>query len=324
MPSAVERWEVRGNNYRSPSSMGESDFNCLSVYMKEVQQLPLLTAEEEYELGKRIAHGDVTAKRLLTEANLRLVISIARKYIGLGLSFQDLIQEGNLGLMEAVEKFDYRKGCRFGTYATWWIRQSIMRSIANQGRTIRLPVHIIEVFNRFTKLSIKYLQEYGIPPDMDEISRILFPVSPEKIRRKLSRALKKKISINDPRVKMKIKEAEEKSLKKLQSILAVAQGPASLESYLGDDETCLKDIIPVAAREEPPITESEIKRVFLKLNPRERKILALRFGLLDGDNHTLEEISGKFGISKERIRQKEEDALNKLRSLMRRQEWLAA
>jgi len=310
----------KGDVKRTPGA----DSSCLSLYLREVQKIPLLTAAEERELAKRIRSGDPEAKVKLIESNLRLVFSIARRYVGIGLSYQDLLQEGNLGLMEAVDKFDYRRGCRFGTYATWWIRQSIIRGVANQARLIRLPVHIIEVFNHFTKLSLKYLQENGVPPDMEEVSRMIFPVSPEKVRRKLSRAYKTLLEPDDPRVLEKTEEEQKNALKKLEAILAVAQEPSSLETPFGEEEICLKDVLPGKPEESVPLTTGEINRLFENLTGRERAILALRFGLLDGAPRTLEEISGFFGVSKERVRQKEDDALRKLRCQVRRLAWMAA
>jgi len=318
-----------GKNRRKPGKgkddthvLREGDLTSLNAYFREVCKIDLLTADEEKDLARKIAKNDDNARRKLIEANLRLVISIAKKFIGLGLPLQDLIQEGNLGLMEAVEKFDPDRGCRFATYATWWIRQAIIRGIANQGRTIRLPVHIEEVFQKFVQICVKETQRDGSPPSLKEISEQLFPVCREKVRRKVSRSLKKSVNIDSTIVKEKVKELEEEALRRLRSILTVAQEPVSLEAPLGDEEVCVGDLIPSEKQEEPPVLSTELRELFQNLTERERKIITLRFGLIDGNQHTLQEISREFGISKERIRQKEEDALKKLRSVMVKEQWL--
>lgn len=299
-----------------------ANFSSLTAYLHEVYTIPLLTPEEEREIAVRVAEGDEEARVELIEANLRLVISIAKKFVGLGMAFQDLIQEGNMGLMEAVNKFDYRRGCRFATYATWWIRQSIMRAIANQGRTIRLPVHICEILQKYTQMSARYTQATGKPVPLEEVSKELFPVYPEKVRKKLSRSLKQEIAWDDPRLKEKIAEQEAASLRRLKSILAVALEPVSLDNPLGEEETTLGDLIAADPEEHPPILSDEMARLLEQLTERERRILIMRFGLADGVARTLQEISDEFGISKERIRQKEEDALRKLRAVMDRDDWL--
>ena len=314
---------------RRPSSKKSStevlsflDINSLSAYLQEVYKIPLLSADEERELAIRIKQGEGLARYALIEANLRLVISIAKKFLGLGLTFQDLIQEGNIGLMEAVEKFDHLRGCRFATYATWWIRQSIIRSIANQGRTIRLPVHIAEAFQKFIHLQVRYLQEHGRQAGVDVASKVLFPVDTEKVHRKLCKSLKADVPFEDPRVRAKIVEMEQASELRLKEILAVAQEPISLETPLGEEDTCVGDLVAAQAAPEAPVMRVEMARLLQNLNERERKILAFRFGLIDGNIRTLQEISDEFGISKERIRQKEEDALRKLRTVMIREDWL--
>jgi RNA polymerase primary sigma factor len=298
------------------------DINSLTAYLQEVYKIPLLTADEERDLAIRIKRGEGAARRALIEANLRLVISIAKKFLGLGLTFQDLIQEGNIGLMEAVEKFDHNRGCRFATYATWWIRQSIIRSIANQGRTIRLPVHIAEAFQKFIQLQVKYLQEHGRQAGLDIASKVLFPVDQEKVHRKLCKSLKLELCFEDPRVQAKIEEMEQASVNRLKEILAVAQEPVSLETPLGEEDTCIGDLVAAQATPDAPVMRVEMARLLGHLNERERKILAFRFGLIDGNIRTLQEISDEFGISKERIRQKEEDALRKLRTVMTKEDWL--
>lgn len=298
------------------------DLNSLTAYLQEVYKISLLCAEEERDLAIAIKRGEMSARRALIEANLRLVISIAKKFLGLGLTFQDLIQEGNIGLMEAVEKFDHLRGCRFATYATWWIRQSIIRSIANQGRTIRLPVHIAEAFQKFIQLQVKSLQEHGRQAGLDVASKVLFPVDSEKIHRKVCKSLKQEVPFEDPRVRAKIEEMEQASVQRLKEILAVAQEPVSLETPLGEEDTCIGDLVAAQVTPEAPVMRVEMARLLQNLNERERKILAFRFGLIDGNIRTLQEISDEFGISKERIRQKEEDALRKLRTVMTREDWL--
>ncbi|MHB2017737.1 MAG: sigma-70 family RNA polymerase sigma factor [Candidatus Xenobia bacterium] len=298
------------------------DINSLTAYLQDVYRIKLLTAEEERDLAIRIAADEMQARRDLIEANLRLVISIAKKFLGLGMTFQDLIQEGNIGLMEAVEKFDHTRGCRFATYATWWIRQSIIRAIANQGRMIRLPVHIAEAFQRYLQLSVKYTQQHGKAPPIEDTSKVLFPVCKDKIRRKLAKSLKTELEETDPRVQAKIVEMEDLASDRLKEILAVAQEPVSLETPLGEEDTCLGDLVAAPGDPEAPIMVSELAELLKHLSDRERKILAMRFGLVDGTVRTLQEISDEFGISKERIRQKEEDALRKLKAVMVKQDWL--
>jgi RNA polymerase primary sigma factor len=321
-PAAPRGRRGRKSTQPPAEALNFLDINSLTAYLQEVYKIQLLTAEEERTLAKRIKKGDMSARRALIEANLRLVISIAKKFMGLGLTFQDLIQEGNIGLMEAVEKFDHLRGCRFATYATWWIRQSIIRSIANQGRTIRLPVHIAEAFQKFIQLNVKHMQEHGKPPGLDKVSKVLFPVCSDKVRRKLSKSLKEELDFADPRVVEKIGEMEQASTTRLKEILAVAQEPVSLETPLGEEDTCIGDLVAAQSSPDAPVMRVEMARLLQNLNERERKILAFRFGLIDGNIRTLQEISDEFGISKERIRQKEEDALRKLRTVMSRQDWL--
>jgi RNA polymerase primary sigma factor len=227
-----------------------------------------------------------------------------------------------MGLMEAVNKFDYRRGCRFATYATWWIRQSIMRAIANQGRTIRLPVHICEILQKYIQISARHIQQTGRPPAIEEVARRLFPVSADKVRRKLCRSLKMELAVEDPRVAVRVAEQEGLAISRLKNILQVALEPVSLDSPLGEEETCLGDLIASEPTADAPILANELARLLRHLSERERRILVMRFGLVDGVIRTLQEISDEFGISKERIRQKEEDALRKLRAVMHRQDWL--
>lgn len=297
--------------------------DSLSAYLSEVNKIPLLKPDEEIALAYKMRdENDTTVRRVLIESNLRLVISICKKFMGLGLSFQDLIQEGNMGLIEAVEKFDPDRGCRFATYATWWIRQSVIRGIANHGRMIRLPVHISDILQRLMKFSLRYIQEHNHPPTVSELAREFLPVSMEKAQRKVRRKYKEDVPIDDPRVIRKFNEMEKKMERKIKNILNVSQDPISLEAPLGEEDTTVGDLVPADPENPPPVYTKELGELFTNLNERERKILCLRFGLVDGMTRTLQEISDCFNISKERIRQKEEDALKKLRKVMSRSDWL--
>lgn len=255
------------------------------MYLKEIGKVPLLTAEEEIELAKRMEKGDKEAKRRLAEANLRLVVSIAKRYVGRGMLFLDLIQEGNLGLIKAVEKFDYRKGYKFSTYATWWIRQAITRAIADQARTIRIPVHMVETINKLIRVSRQLLQELGRDPQPEEIAKEMgMPV--EKVR----------------------------------EIMKISQEPVSLETPIGEEEDShLGDFIPdedVPAPAEAAaytLLKEQLMDVLDTLTSREEKVLRLRFGLDDGRARTLEEVGKEFNVTRERIRQIEAKALRKLR-----------
>ena len=255
------------------------------MYLKEIGKVPLLTPEEEQELAKRMAEGDEDAKRRMAEANLRLVVSIAKRYVGRGMLFLDLIQEGNLGLIKAVEKFDYTKGYKFSTYATWWIRQAITRAIAAQARTIRIPVHMVETINKVIRVSRQLLQELGHDPSPEEIAAVMnMPV--EKVR----------------------------------DILKIAQEPVSLETPIGEEEDShLGDFIPDEDASEPSeaasfsLLKEQLMEVLDTLTPREKKVLELRFGIVDGRTRTLEEVGKEFNVTRERIRQIEAKALRKLR-----------
>ncbi len=257
----------------------------VKVYLKEIGRVPLLTPEEEIELAIRIADNDQHAKQRLAEANLRLVVSIAKRYVGRGMQFLDLIQEGNLGLIKAVDKFDYTKGFKFSTYATWWIRQAITRAIADQARTIRIPVHMVETINKVKKTNSQLLHKNGRDPSAEEIAAELdMPV--EKVR----------------------------------EIMRVAQEPVSLETPIGEEEDShLGDFIPDDDAPAPAdaasmlLLKEQLNDVLKTLTPREAKVLALRFGLEDGHPHTLEEVGSEFGVTRERIRQIEAKALRKLR-----------
>jgi RNA polymerase primary sigma factor len=269
----------------SLSTEGIAIDDPVKVYLKEIGRVPLLTPEEEIDLAIRIKTGDEAAKKRLSEANLRLVVSIAKRYLGRGMQFLDLIQEGNLGLIKAVEKFDYTKGFKFSTYATWWIRQAITRAIADQARTIRIPVHMVETINKVKKVSSQLLHTNGHEPTADEISAELdMPVD------------------------------------KVREIMRVAQEPVSLETPIGEEEDShLGDFIPDDDAPAPAdaashtLLKEQLADVLDTLTPREEKVLRLRFGLEDGRSRTLEEVGKEFNVTRERIRQIEAKALRKLR-----------
>ena len=255
------------------------------MYLKEIGKVPLLSAEEELKYAELMSQGDEAAKKKLTEANLRLVVSIAKRYVGRGMLFLDLIQEGNLGLIKAVEKFDYTKGYKFSTYATWWIRQAVTRAIADQARTIRIPVHMVETINKLIRVSRQLLQELGREP------------LPEEIAKEMGM-----------------------SLEKVREIMKIAQEPVSLETPIGEEEDShLGDFIPdddaLAPSEAASflLLREQLMDVLNTLTPREEKVLRLRFGLEDGRTRTLEEVGGVFDVTRERIRQIEAKALRKLR-----------
>ncbi|MGI0129602.1 MAG: RNA polymerase sigma factor RpoD, partial [Thermoplasmata archaeon] len=260
------------------------------MYLREIGRVPLLRQEQEVEYATAIEYGDEEARRQLTVANLRLVVSIAKKYIGRGMSFLDLIQEGNLGLMRAVEKFDYRRGNKFSTYATWWIRQAVTRGLADQARTIRVPVHMVESINKQIRVSRRLLQELGREPTADEIAEEM-GVTPERVR----------------------------------EILAIARAPVSLETPVGEEADAhlgdfIEDELAPAPLEQASLAmlRVEVERVLCTLTPRERRVLQLRFGLTGGPPQTLEEVGKRFGVTRERIRQIEQKAVGKLRQPARR------
>ncbi len=282
--SEVERFGSGENMERILEQEGLVD-DPVRLYLKEIGRVPLLTPEREHELAERMAEGDIEAKKELVEANLRLVVSIAKRYVGRGMFFLDLIQEGNLGLMKAVDKFDYTKGYKFSTYATWWIRQAITRAIADQARTIRIPVHMVETIHKVSRYSRQLLQEYGREATAEEIGEKM-GMSAEKVR----------------------------------EIMKIAQDPVSLETPIGEEEDShLGDFIQDEDTPAPADAASQtilrevIERELHTLTPREEHVIKLRFGLYDGRTRTLEEVGKEFDITRERIRQIEAKALRKLR-----------
>ena len=255
------------------------------MYLKEIGRISLLSAEQELDLSKKAATGDEMAKNILAESNLRLVVSIAKRYVGRGLLFLDLIQEGNIGLMKAVDKFDYDKGFKFSTYATWWIRQAITRALADQARTIRVPVHMVETINKMARIQRQLTLELNREPSEEELA--------------------KKMGI---------------SVEKVREVIKISQDPVSLETPIGEEEDShLGDFVPDASSMTPEeyatneILKEEIKEVLQTLQPREQEVLELRFGLVDGTCHTLEDVGKRFNVTRERIRQIEAKALRKLR-----------
>ncbi len=278
-----EEVDVENVDLSVPDSVSIED--PVRMYLKEIGKVPLLSAEEEVELAKRMELGDQEAKNKLAEANLRLVVSIAKRYVGRGMLFLDLIQEGNLGLIKAVEKFDYRKGYKFSTYATWWIRQAITRAIADQARTIRIPVHMVETINKLIRVSRQLLQELGREPTPEEIA----------------------VQMNMP-------------VEKVREILKISQEPVSLETPIGEEEDShlgdfiQDDQVPVPADAAAfELLKEQLNEVLDTLTEREQKVLRLRFGLDDGKARTLEEVGRQFNVTRERIRQIEAKALRKLR-----------
>ena len=289
--------DAEGENFADVEEVTEDEMNeaiavdglaiddPVRMYLKEIGKVDLLTPEEEIDLAKRMLEGDESAKKRLAEANLRLVVSIAKRYVGRGMMFLDLIQEGNLGLIKAVEKFDYTKGYKFSTYATWWIRQDITRAIADQARTIRIPVHMVETINKVIRVSRQLLQELGHDPSPEEVA-----------------------------------EEMKMPVQKVRDILKIALEPVSLETPIGEEEDShLGDFIPDDDAPEPAevasftLLKEQLVEVLGTLTPREEKVLRLRFGIEDGRTRTLEEVGKEFNVTRERIRQIEAKALRKLR-----------
>lgn len=288
----IEDFENGEESERNGAESGIAVDDPVKMYLKEIGRVPLLDADREAELSKRMSEGDENAKKELVEANLRLVVSIAKKYVGKGLFFLDLIQEGNLGLMKAVSKFDYTKGYKFSTYATWWIRQAITRAIADQARTIRVPVHMVETIHKVTKASRTLLQEQGRE------------ASPEEIAREVNRT----------------SHSSNMTSEKVREIIKIAQDPISLETPVGEEEDShIGDFIEDQDSPAPAdaasyaLLREQLAEVLHTLTPREEHVLKLRFGLEDGRTRTLEEVGQKFNITRERIRQIEAKALRKLR-----------
>ena len=280
-----EEEEIDMENIDLSVPEGVSIEDPVRMYLKEIGKVPLLSAEEEISLAQRMENGDEEAKKRLAEANLRLVVSIAKRYVGRGMLFLDLIQEGNLGLIKAVEKFDYRKGYKFSTYATWWIRQAITRAIADQARTIRIPVHMVETINKLIRVSRQLLQELGREPTPEEIA-----------------------------------EEMHMSVERVREILKISQEPVSLETPIGEEEDShlgdfiQDDNVPVPADAAAfSLLKEQLNEVLGTLTEREQKVLRLRFGLDDGRARTLEEVGKEFNVTRERIRQIEAKALRKLR-----------
>ena len=293
----IEDFTIDTNDLSLPLDVNDDDLEMslsteglaiddpVKIYLKEIGRVPLLSAEEEIELAERMAQGDPKARKRLSEANLRLVVSIAKRYVGRGMQFLDLIQEGNLGLIKAVEKFDHTKGFKFSTYATWWIRQAITRAIADQARTIRIPVHMVETITKVKKISSQLLHKNGHDPSPDEIAEEL-----------------------------------EMPVERVREIMRIAQDPVSLETPIGEEEDShLGDFIPDDDAPAPAeaasliLLKEQLGEVLSTLTEREEKVLRLRFGLEDGRSRTLEEVGKEFNVTRERIRQIEAKALRKLR-----------
>ena len=283
--TGVEEVQVEDVKVLAEYAESSASDDPVRMYLKEIGNVPLLTPEEEVDLARRMSEGDETAKKKMIESNLRLVVSIAKRYVGRGMHFSDLIQEGNLGLMKAVEKFDYTKGYKFSTYATWWIRQSITRAIADQARTIRIPVHMVETINKVIRTSRQLMQELGRDPNDEDLAK-----------------------------------AVDMPVEKVREILKIAQEPVSLETPIGEEEdSTLGSFIPAEEATDPAdlasvmLMNEKLREVLDTLTPREKRVLELRYGLEDGRPRTLEEVGKEFNVTRERIRQIEAKALRKLR-----------
>jgi RNA polymerase primary sigma factor len=284
----IETREAHTDRKKSIEEELGAKFDPVQAYLKEIGMTPFLTAEEEKELAKRIEQGDLEAKKKLAQANLRLVVSIAKKYVGRSpnLTLLDLIQEGNLGLFRAVEKFDWRKGYKFSTYATWWIRQAVTRALADQARTIRIPVHMVETISKYTQVRRRLLQDLGREPLPEEIAAEM-GIEPEKVYH-IQRISQETVSLEAP-----VGEDEEDSI---------------LAEFIEDEKQPLPDLTAARA-----LLRERLKEILVDLTPREQKILSMRFGLEDGVTHTLEEVGTEFGVTRERIRQIEAKALERIR-----------
>ena len=283
--TGVEEVQVEDVKVLAEYAESSASDDPVRMYLKEIGNVPLLTPEEEVDLARRMSEGEEAAKKKMIESNLRLVVSIAKRYVGRGMHFSDLIQEGNLGLMKAVEKFDYTKGYKFSTYATWWIRQSITRAIADQARTIRIPVHMVETINKVIRTSRQLMQELGRDPSDEELAK-----------------------------------AVDMPVEKVREILKIAQEPVSLETPIGEEEdSTLGSFIPAEEATDPAdlasvmLMNEKLREVLDTLTPREKRVLELRYGLEDGRPRTLEEVGKEFNVTRERIRQIEAKALRKLR-----------
>ncbi|MCL2234500.1 MAG: RNA polymerase sigma factor RpoD [Firmicutes bacterium] len=288
IPNEAEFRSANDVDVAKESLTFDADFavdDAVKIFLKDIGRVPLLSADEEYELAKKMADGCESSKQKLTQANLRLVVSVAKRYVGRGMQFLDLIQEGNLGLMKAVEKFDFALGFRFSTYATWWIRQAITRAIADQGRTIRIPVHMAETINKFIRVQRQLVQDFGREPTDEEIAN-----------------------------EMGVEESKVKGLRR------ISQDPIALETKIGeDDDSALIDFVEDEKSEKPhektnaTLLKEQLMNVLDSLDPREEMVLRLRFGMDDGHPRTLEEVGREFNVTRERIRQIEAKALRKLR-----------
>lgn len=299
----------------------ESDQISLQSYLGDVSGTKLLTKEQEAELAARVQAGDSEARSQMAQSNLRLVLSMARRYVGSGMPFLDLVQEGNLGLLEAVDKFDPSKGFRFSTYACWWIRQAITRALANKGRTVRLPVHIHDVVQKFSRMTA----HTGVTEEtLGQASQELFPIDGETLKRKLSRSLKRPISADDAEYTGRLRELQSESMRRLRSVLAMAQEPVSLETPLGNDgqESSLGCLLPTPDCElTRHFQNQEWDWLMSHLNERELDVVRQRYGLAGCDSRTLNELAEEMGVSRESVRQVEVKALKKLREIVTREGW---